>query len=66
MLLGAVGESGGSFRAGKPRLGDGVTLYAKSSVLGPVVVGDGARIGAHALVLRDVPAGQVAKGVPAA
>ncbi|MDT0346879.1 serine O-acetyltransferase EpsC [Streptomyces litchfieldiae] len=38
-----------------PRLGNGVTVGANASVLGPVTVGDHAVIGAHALILRDVP-----------
>lgn len=52
-------------RTGFPRIGDNVEIWAKASVLGPVQVGDGAVIGAHALVLHDVPAGAVARGVPA-
>jgi serine O-acetyltransferase len=34
-------------------------------VLGPVVIGDHARIGANAVVLSDVPAGCTAVGIPA-
>jgi serine O-acetyltransferase len=41
---------------GRPTLGDGVRVCSKASVLGPVHVGDGAFIGAHALVTGDVPA----------
>jgi serine O-acetyltransferase len=41
---------------GQPTLGDGVRVCSKASVLGPVHVGDGAFIGAHALVTGDVPA----------
>jgi serine O-acetyltransferase len=44
-------------RAGQPTLGDDVRVCSKASVLGPVHVGDGALIGAHALVVEDVPAG---------
>jgi serine O-acetyltransferase len=40
---------------GYPCIGDGVVLYARSSVLGGVRVGDRAVIGAHALVTFDVP-----------
>ena len=50
---------------GFPTVGDDVEIWAKASVLGPVHVGDGAVIGAHALVLHDVAAGAVARGVPA-
>ena len=51
--------------SGFPTVGDDVTVYTKASVIGPISVGDGATIGAHALVLEDVPAGMVARGVPA-
>jgi serine O-acetyltransferase len=39
-----------------PLLGSGVVIGANSVVLGPVVIGDHARIGAQALVVDDVPA----------
>lgn len=52
-------------KMGFPTIGDNVEIWAKASVIGPVHVGDGAIIGAHALVTRDVPAGAVARGVPA-
>ena len=53
VLLGNYGPS----REGQPTLGNGVRVCSKASVLGPVQVGDGALIGAHALVVDDVPAG---------
>ncbi len=58
---------GKSMRRGKrhPTLGDGVVVGAGAKILGPVWVGDGARIGANAVVVKDVPAGAVAVGVPA-
>ena len=49
----------------RPVLGDGVAVYAGAKVLGAVHVGDGARIGANAVVIHDVPAGATAVGVPA-
>jgi serine O-acetyltransferase len=52
-------------RTGFPTIGDNVEIWAKASVLGPVHVGDGAIVGAHALVMHDVPPGAVARGVPA-
>ncbi len=50
---------------GVPVLGDGVVVFAGAKVLGPIAIGDGAKIGANAVVLDDVPAGAVAVGVPA-
>jgi serine O-acetyltransferase len=38
-----------------PRLGDGVTVGANACVLGPIMIGDHAMIGAQALVVADVP-----------
>lgn len=52
-------------KTGFPTIGDNVEIWAKASVLGPVHVGDGAIVGAHALVMHDVPPGAVARGVPA-
>jgi serine O-acetyltransferase len=50
---------------GVPTLGDDVFLGAYAQVLGPVQVGDGARVGALTLVIEDVPDGATAVGVPA-
>jgi serine O-acetyltransferase len=50
---------------GDPVLGDGVYVGAGARVLGPVHVGDRARIGANAVVLTDVPDDASAVGVPA-
>jgi len=49
----------------RPVLGDRVTVHAGAKVLGGVNVGDGARVGANAVVLHDVPPGHTAVGVPA-
>lgn len=38
-----------------PRVGSGVVLYARATLIGGIRVGDGAIVGAHALVTRDVP-----------
>ena len=48
-----------------PVLGDKVSVGAGARVIGPAQVGDGAQIGANAVVTKDVPAGAVATGVPA-
>ena len=39
-----------------PKLGNGVTVGANASLLGPITVGDNALIGSQSLVLQDVPA----------
>jgi serine O-acetyltransferase len=58
---------GKAMRRGKrhPTLGNRVVVGAGAKVLGPVWVGDGAQIGANAVVIADVPPGAVAVGVPA-
>ncbi len=48
-----------------PVVGSRVYIGAGAKVLGPVHIGDDARIGANAVVLKDVPAGATAVGVPA-
>ena len=48
-----------------PILGDDVFVGAGAKILGAITIGDGARIGANAVVVRDVPAGATAVGVPA-
>jgi len=57
---------GTSLEAGKrhPTVGDRVTIGAGAKVLGPVTVGSGSRIGANAVVVRDVPPDSVVVGVP--
>lgn len=58
---------GTSMRKGKrhPTVGHRVVVGAGAKVLGPVHIGDGARIGANAVVITDVPADAAAVGVPA-
>lgn len=48
-----------------PRLGGNVVVGAGAKLLGGIVIGDHALIGANAVVLRDVPAGATAIGIPA-
>ena len=65
-LLGLVGVGGGTSRRedigagpGVPTIGDGVEIGWSAVVLGPLRIGDGARIGALTLVTVDVAAGAV-------
>ena len=48
-----------------PTLEDGVIIGSGAQVLGPIVVGECARVGANSLVLKDVPAGATVVGNPA-
>lgn len=48
-----------------PKLGDNVVVGAGAKVLGAITVGSRAKIGAQSVVLRDVPEGATAVGVPA-
>ncbi len=56
---------GWDYDSGIPTIGDDVFVGAGAKVFGAVSVGDGARIGANAVVVSDVPAGATAVGVPA-
>jgi serine O-acetyltransferase len=48
-----------------PTLGRGVMVSAGAKVLGGFTVGDGATVGANAVLLKPVPAGATAVGIPA-
>src|SRR4029077_2510514 len=48
-----------------PRIGDNVTISAGARVLGDIYVGDGATIGANAVVITNVPDGATMVGAPA-
>ena len=56
----AAGEDGGA-----PVIGDHVYLGAGCKIVGNVRIGDGAAIGANAVVVEDVPPNGVVAGVPA-
>jgi len=48
-----------------PTLGRSVVVGAGAKILGPILVGDEAKVGSNAVVVRDVPAGATAVGIPA-
>ncbi|CAM4386860.1 acetyltransferase [Corallococcus exiguus] len=52
-------------RVGVPRVGRDVYIGVGAQVLGPVVIGDGAKVGANAIVLDDVAPGTTVAGIPA-
>lgn len=47
-----------------PTLGNNVIVGAGAKVLGPITVGDGARIGSNSVVVKNVPAGATVVGIP--
>lgn len=66
-LYHGVTLGGTSWNKGKrhPTLGRGVVVGAGAKILGPVTIGDGAKVGSNAVVVKDVPAGATAVGIPA-
>lgn len=48
-----------------PTVEDHVMLGAGAKILGPITIGSGSKVGANAVVTKDVPADSVAIGVPA-
>lgn len=66
-LYHGVTLGGTSLHKGKrhPTLENGVIVGSGAQILGPHVIGEGARIGANAVVLSDVPKGVTMVGIPA-
>lgn len=65
-LYHGVTLGGTSWQKGKrhPTLGDRVVVGAGAKILGPLHVGDDARIGSNAVVLKDVPPDATVVGIP--
>jgi serine O-acetyltransferase len=68
-LFGQCGLGGSARRNialdGFPECGDNVIIFIGARVFGPIKIGSNAVIAANAVVMRDVPAGGTAIGVPA-
>lgn len=66
-LYHGVTLGGTTWERGKrhPTLGNGIVAGAGAKLLGPIRIGDRAKIGSNAVVVRDVPAGATAVGIPA-
>jgi serine O-acetyltransferase len=62
VTLGGTGKESGDRH---PKIRNGVLLAAGSTVLGNIVVGENAKVGAGSVVLHDVPACATVAGVPA-
>ena len=56
-----IGEKNGK----KPIIEDGVELHANCIVIGGIIIGKNAKIGAGAVVTKDVPENAIAIGNPA-
>ncbi|HET7417294.1 MAG TPA: serine O-acetyltransferase [Solirubrobacterales bacterium] len=65
-LYQGVTLGGTGFQRGKrhPTLGNNVTAGSGAKLLGPIAVGDGAKIGANTVVVEDVPPGATVVGNP--
>src|SRR5688572_31824383 len=65
VTLGGTNPTSGEGGNRHPTIGDGVIIGSGAAVLGPIKVGDRARIGANAVVTKDVPEGATMVGIPA-
>jgi serine O-acetyltransferase len=65
-LYQGVTLGGTGFAAGKrhPTVQDNVTIGSGAKLLGPITIGHGAKIGANAVVIHDVPANSTVVGNP--
>lgn len=65
VTIGGRGSANGFSKPGVPKIGNNVLIGAGAKILGPVIIGDGASIGANAVVINDVPTKATVVGVPA-
>ena len=65
VTLGGTSPDNGIAGKRHPTLSDGVIIGSGAQVLGPITIGPRARVGANAVVTRDVAAGAVMVGIPA-
>lgn len=63
--LGGTNPTSGIGGKRHPTLGDHVVISLGAAVLGPITVGEGAKVGANAVVTKDVLAGATVVGIPA-
>ncbi|MEG2786837.1 MAG: serine O-acetyltransferase EpsC [Romboutsia sp.] len=60
--LGGTGKESGKRH---PTVGDNVIIGAGAKVLGPITIGNNSKVGANAVVLKDVPPNSTVVGIPA-
>ena len=65
VTLGGTNPTNGEAGKRHPTLCDGVIIGSGAQVLGPIIVGARARIGANSVVTKDVPPGATMVGIPA-
>jgi serine O-acetyltransferase len=65
VTLGGTNPTSGEAGKRHPTIGDGAIIGSGAQVLGPITVGPRARIGANAVVTKDVPEGATMVGIPA-
>lgn len=65
VTLGGTNPSTGVSGKRHPTIRNGVVIGSGAQVLGPIEVAEGAKIGANAVVTKDVPAGATVVGIPA-
>jgi serine O-acetyltransferase len=65
VTLGGTNPTNGVPGKRHPTLRNGVVISSGAQVLGPIEVGEGARVGANAVVTKDVLAGATMVGIPA-
>jgi len=65
VTLGGTNPHSGEGGKRHPTLRDRVVVGSGAQILGPIVIGEGARVGANAVVTRDVADGATVIGIPA-
>jgi serine O-acetyltransferase len=65
VTLGGTSPDNGIAGKRHPTISDGVIIGSGAQVLGPITVGPRARVGANAVVTKDVPEGATMVGIPA-
>ena len=63
--LGGTNPTNGQGGKRHPTIGDGAIISLGAAILGPITIGARARVGANAVVTKDVAEGQVVVGIPA-
>ena len=65
VTLGGTNPSAGAGGKRHPTIGNDVVIGSGAQVLGPITVGEGAKVGANAVVTKDVAPGATVVGIPA-